>query len=159
MQKAEMKNLQSILGQFEKLISVIQGFSMEGLSSDTEEMPKEQMRFFADCSTRLWRLRQKMLQPGTDKPYAEMQKAYRHFESVWDTLAQFGIEIQDHTDMPYSGGLSLEVIDFQVVDGINEEKVIETIKPTIYYKSKSIQMGVVIVGKPESPKSKGGVGI
>lgn len=110
---------------------------------------KERVRMLADVGTGLWRLRQKMVKPGTSEPLDDMRRAYRHLESVWDTLAQSDVEIQDHTDTLFDSGLSLKVIAFQPTPGLGREMVIETIKPTIYYKGQSIQMGEVIVGTPE----------
>jgi len=49
--------------------------------------------------------------------------------------------------------MSLKVISFQPTPGLGRERVIETIKPTIYFKGKAIQMGEVIVGRPEGPQS------
>lgn len=113
-------------------------------------LPAEQdPRLFADIGTGLWRLRQKLVKPGTTQPLDEMRRPYRHLESVWDALAQAGVEIQDHTDKPFDSGMSLKVVSFQPTPGLERERVIETIKPTIYFKGKSIQMGEVIVGIPE----------
>jgi len=113
------------------------------------DLRKEQFRFLADIGTGLWRLRQKMVQPGTDRPVEEMRKAYRHFESVWDALSKAGLEVRDHVDTPYDAGLALNVIAFQPTPGLERERVIETIKPTIYFKDLWLQMGEVIVGTPE----------
>jgi hypothetical protein len=48
--------------------------------------------------------------------------------------------------------MSLKVVAFQPTPGIGRERVIETIKPTIYFKGKAIQMGEVIVGRPDGAK-------
>lgn len=115
---------------------------------------KQQMRLLAEVGTGLWRLRQKMQQPGTNRPLEEMRRAYRHLESVWDVLAEAGVEIQDHTDAPFDPGMSLRVIAFQPTAGIERERVFETIKPTIYFRKQTIQMGEVIVATPESAASQ-----
>jgi hypothetical protein len=107
------------------------------------------VRLLADIGTGLWRLRQKLVKPGTTQPLDEMRRPYRHLESVWDALAQAGEEIQDHTDKPFDSGMSLKVLSYQPTPGLGRERVIETIKPTIYFKGKLIQMGEVIVGIPE----------
>lgn len=106
-------------------------------------------RMLADVATGLWRLRQKMLQPGTDQPLEEMRRAYRPFASAWDALIEAGITILDHTDTPFNSGLLLRVLAFQPTPGIVRETVIETIRPTIYYKQQLLQPGEVIVGTPE----------
>jgi hypothetical protein len=103
-------------------------------------------RLLAEIGTGLWRLKQKMVRPGTDRPLEEMAKAFRHLESVWDVLSQAGVEIQDHTGKPFDSGLALRVLAFQPVPGIDREKIIETINPTIYLNGETIQQGTVIVG-------------
>jgi hypothetical protein len=121
----------------------------------TRSKPQEQiwdqqlLPFLADIGTGLWRLRHKMVKPGTNQPLVEMQRPFRHLESVWDALIQAGVDIQDHTDKPFDPGMSLKVISYQPMPGLGRERVIETIKPTIYFKGKMIQMGEVIVGRPQ----------
>jgi hypothetical protein len=95
-----------------------------------------------------------MLQPGTDRPREEMRRVFRHVESGWDVLAQAGVEILDHTDAPFSPGQSLKVIEYQPTPGLGREKVLETIKPTVYLKKHMVQMGEVIVGTPVQPQAK-----
>jgi hypothetical protein len=113
--------------------------------------PNENLPFLADVATGLWRLRGKMLEPGTDRPRDEMRRAYRFLDSVWDTLTQAGVEIRDHTDemVPEGGIYALKAIAYQPTPGIIREKVIETIKPSVYFKNQLIQMGEVIIGTPE----------
>jgi hypothetical protein len=119
-------------------------------SASSPDAPSEEMLSrLADAGLGLWRLRRRMVDPETDEPLEEMRRAYRHLESTWDALTEAGIEIQDHTDSLFDSGLSLKVIAFQAMAGLEREKVIETIKPTIYYKGKRIRMGEVIVGAPE----------
>ncbi len=109
---------------------------------------RAQMRLLADIGTGLWRLRGKMIQPGTDQPREEMRRTYRHVQAIWDALAQCGVEIQDHTDEPFQPGMSLKVIEFQPLAGIERAKIIETLKPSIYFKRQRIQIGEVLVNSP-----------
>lgn len=114
----------------------------------------------ADIATNLWRLRQKMLQPGTDLPLEEMRRAYRPFEAAWNSLLGAGIEVLDHTGNPFHSGLLLHVLAFEPTPGIVQETVIETVRPTVYYKQQLVQSGEVIVGVSEltnhSVESTGG---
>jgi hypothetical protein len=112
---------------------------------------KDHMHFLADVGTGLWRIRNKMVKPGTNEPLEEMRRVYRHLESTLNILIEAGLEIQDHTDTPYDPGMSLRVLTFQPTERVDRETVIETIKPTIYYKGQSIQLGEVIVGTPLIP--------
>jgi hypothetical protein len=139
------------LSAFEKLITIREADKNSERETLSTEAIKNQFQFLGEIGTGLWRLKKKMVQPGTDMPFDEMRKAYRHFESVWDALQEAGIEIQDHTETPYDPGMSLKVIAFQPVKGIDREKVIETVKPSIYYKNHLLRMGEVIVGTVETP--------
>jgi hypothetical protein len=118
-------------------------------SRDQARIKQKRNDFLSEIGTGLWRLRQKMTQPGTDKPTEEMRRAYRHLESIWDTLQKDGVNIYDHTGQDFDAGKSLKVLAFQPSPGLRRERVIETIKPTVYVGEEMIQMGEVIVGTPE----------
>ena len=125
-------------------------------------LDKQMTTLLADVATSLWRLRGKMIQADTGRPFEEMRRAYRHLESAWDALVQAGLDIQDHTDQPYDSGLSLSVIAIQPLPELTREMVIETISPSIYLKGRRIQTGQVIVGRPspvdaDAEVSSGGV--
>lgn len=115
---------------------------------------KAQERLLADVCTGLWRLRGRMLKPDSDEPLDEMRRAYRHLQSVWDALRQAGIEIRDHTGelVPEGGIYALKTIAFEPRPGFTRETVIETIRPSVYYRSETIQMGEVIIGTPPRPE-------
>jgi hypothetical protein len=139
-----------LLAAIEQLAQALAARTAEGTAQPDSAAEKKQMRFLAEVGTGLWRLRQKMIQPGTNRPQEEMRRAYRHLESVWDVLTEAGVEIQDHTDALFDPGMSLRVIAFQPTAGIERERVLETIKPTIYFQKRTIQMGEVIVATPET---------
>ena len=104
-----------------------------------------------DLCTGLWRLRRRMIDPETGRPLEEMRKPFRHLESVWDTLADAGVDIRDHTDepVPEYGSIGLSVLAYQPTPGLARERVVETVKPSIYVGGRLVQMGQVIVGTPE----------
>lgn len=107
-------------------------------------------RLLANLSTGIWRLHERMnADSADDTPEKSLRRINRHVDSLWQTLQESQVEIIDHTNTIFDSGLSLRVIAFQPVDGINQEIVIETIKPTIYFEGRIIQMGEVIVGTPE----------
>ncbi|MHB2149966.1 hypothetical protein ACX8XP_12980 [Calditrichota bacterium LG25] len=117
---------------------------------DINPNDKEMNQFLADLATGLWRLKQKMIKSGTNQPLESMNRAYRHLESIWDTVVQVGVDIKDHTGDLFDSGMSIKVLAFQPTEGLSREKIIETIKPSVYLKNKRIQMGEVIVGTPEN---------
>ncbi len=123
-------------------------------------------RFLADLGTSLWRLRLKMLPPGVEQPSEEMRRPYRHAQAMWDALNEAGVEIHDHTGevVPEGGDYGLKVLACQPTAGVGREIVLETIKPTIRWQRQTIQIGEVILAKPEGlpdenavPTSRGAV--
>ncbi len=92
-----------------------------------------------------WRLKKKMTDSKSGEPLTEMNRAYRHLESVLLTLEKEGVEIQDHDGQPFDAGLSIKVLAYQPTPNIEKEYVLETIKPSIYLKGDRILMGEVIV--------------
>jgi len=142
--------LRRLIGAIDQGRSVEQeGIEAEADSGRGREVSGPNVRFLAELGTGLWRLRQRMIEPETDRPPEGMRRAYRHLESVLDMMTEAGVKIQDHTDDPFDAGLSLRVIAFQTMPGIQRERVVETIKPTVYLGGQVIQMGEVIVASPE----------
>jgi hypothetical protein len=107
------------------------------------------IRILADVGTGLWRLKQRMLKPGTTRPLDEMNRAYRHLESTWDVLVSAGVEVIDHTNTPFEIGMQVKVLAFEPRPGISRERIVETIKPSVYYRNELIQLGEVLVATPE----------
>jgi hypothetical protein len=138
-----------------ELIKDLEKSILDSASKPSSILDKGQIGTLADVGTGLWRLRQKMVVPGTEKPLEEMRRAYRHLEFTLDALARTNIRIQDHTgEMVPEGGISkLKVLAYQPHPGIEHKQVQETIKPTIYYMDQMIQMGEVIVSVPEENAS------
>lgn len=109
--------------------------------------------FLAEVSVGAWRLKKKMVDSKTGEPLNEMSRAYRHLESVFITLKNEGIEIQDHDGQPFDPGMMLKVLAYQPTPGIEKEYVLETIKPSVYLKGELILMGEVIVATFFNEKS------
>jgi hypothetical protein len=121
-------------------------------TSTTDSRPsKEQVHFLGELGTHLLRLRHKLVDRQTKQPVEETRRIYRHLESAWDTLAQAGVEIRDHTGEPFpeNGVSSLKTLAFQPTAGIDRETVVETVRPTVYFRDKIIQIGEVVVAVPE----------
>jgi hypothetical protein len=103
----------------------------------------------AQIGTHLWRLKNKMVEPGLKRPRGEFSRAYRHLDAAWDVLTEAGVEILDLTGRPFDHGQSLRPLAFQPVPGLQRRMIVETISPSILFLGKVIQAGEVIVGVPE----------
>ncbi len=112
--------------------------------SETEEALLDMA---GDIGTLIWRIRNKLLDIN-DSP-ANLRRVSRDCESIYQSLAQNGFEIKTHNSQEYYSGMALKVIASQPVVNLKQQEIIETLKPTIYYKDKILQMGEVIVGTPE----------
>jgi len=104
----------------------------------------------SELGTYLWRIKERMVDRETGQPSEPNRRTFRHVQSAWDLLAENGIRILDHTDdiVPEGGIYSLKAIAYEPRDGLLRETVVETIKPTIYFQDRMIQMGEVIIGTP-----------
>ncbi len=138
--------LQSELQQLMKAISEIPE-PEENAPAHTDEAHG---KFLADLGTRLWRLRNRMAQPNSNEALPGMERPYRFFESVWNSLAREKIDVVDYTDQLYNPGIPMEIISHEKKANLTRKTIIETIKPAIFYKDKRIQIAQVIVGIPEN---------
>lgn len=102
-------------------------------------------------ATGLWRIRERMIDPKTREPLPEMRKALRHVDRTLEDLRDAGIEVRDHTgeSMPDIGVTALRVIAFESRPGLATQCVVETVKPSVFAQGRLVQMGEVIVGKPD----------
>ena len=79
----------------------------------------------------------------------QVRPLLRHINRMVECLNQMEIDLQNHTGQAFVSGMSLEVMAFQPIAGLAHEVVIETLKPTLYFRGHRIQTGQVIVATPE----------
>ena len=124
---------------------------IEASSQTKSKTEEELLDMAADVGTLVWRIQHRL--DATEELSKPLQKLSRDIERTWDALTQGGIEIKDHTGGDYEGGMALRVITSQPVSGLARRQIIETLKPTIYYRDRIIQMGEVIIGIPEETET------
>jgi len=113
------------------------------------------IKCMAAIATNAWKAKNKMVDNSTGEVRDDMKRVYRHIEGILDTLGEMGIEVKDHTGDAFDYGLPLKLVTTQPTPGITKEKVIETIKPTVYcQKTRIIQMGEVVVATPIQQQEK-----
>jgi hypothetical protein len=145
---APTAGLQVLVGA---LIRVIDDQSRQLTDNAAERRTRDSMdaNALAQLGTHLWRLRNKLLEPGLSDAKPEFGRAYRHFDAAWDALADAGIQIVDPTGRAFDEGQALKAIAFQSIGGIDRDTVVQTIKPTIFFRNERIQIGEVVVGTPD----------
>lgn len=117
---------------------------------DQESLLDRHYKNIAEVCTHLWRLQNKLLGSDNKTPLPGLERAYRHLEAAQDTLRRLGYRVVDHTGESYKEGTVLKVLDYEKVPDLNHEKIVETIKPSVFFGDKQIQIGEVIVGVPEN---------
>ena len=70
-------------------------------------------------------------------------------QRIKDIFKRQEIEVHDHVGEKYNDGMSLKPLHIDVVDYIptGEMKIIETVKPSVYFKGQIISHGEVIVAR------------
>jgi hypothetical protein len=103
----------------------------------------------ADLATNLWRVTKKLAGEQNGDAARGRKMASRHAQAAQESLAEAGIQVQDHDGTPFHPGLSLDVIAYEARQGTASETVVETVRPSVYRAGRCIQTGQVIVAQPE----------
>lgn len=133
-------------------------------STAAELPPQAPDSALADLATNLWRLDKKLAEDseggeGGDKARdgaagggqsaTNRRRAARHLRAAQDALGKAGVKAQDHDGMAFDMGLALDVLAYQPVPDATRETVHETVRPSVYRDGRRIQLGQVIVARPE----------
>lgn len=111
-------------------------------------VPANVTKALAVIATNIWKAKTKMVDASSGEVHDDMKRVYRHIESIFQAFQDMGLEVKDHTDEPFDYGLPLKVVTTQPTPGITKERVVETIKPTIYWQNQIIQHGEVVIATP-----------
>ncbi len=113
------------------------------------EPPSEWIKGVADIATNAWRAKNKIpKETGTGAVPEELKGINRHIEAMIQNFEDMGVKVKDHTGSRFDYGLPLKVVATQPTEGLGAETVLETIKPTIYWNDRIIQMGEVVIATP-----------
>lgn len=104
----------------------------------------------ATIATNAWRVRGKMVDPDTGEARDDMKRVYRHVEAIFDALKLMEIDIADPVGRTYDPGMALKVVASEPTPGLSKDTVKETIKPTVVWQGRLLQIGEVIVGTPQT---------
>jgi hypothetical protein len=103
----------------------------------------------------IWRALRKLDRHSGTLSAADLRQVRRQVQASRQALADDGLEIQEHDGLPFDSGQSLEALVFQDEPGLDREIVLETVRPTVYFRGERIQMGQVIVGRPAPEQPPG----
>jgi hypothetical protein len=111
-------------------------------------VPENVIKAMAVIATNAWKAKARMLDPASGEVRDDMKRVYRHIEAIFQAFGDMGLEIKDHTGDPFDYGLPLHVVTTQPTPGLTTERVLETIKPTIYWQRQVLQRGEVVIATP-----------
>src|SRR5438105_7380195 len=92
-----------------------------------------------DLMTACWRIQKRALR--TVEASEDSRRVLRELDAMFEIFHRIGFEIKDYTGETFDYGLPLRVITTQPVSGLDREKIVETIKPTLLWQNHLIQMG------------------
>lgn len=94
---------------------------------------------------RLDKVRDLIIKDTDQNSYSVIDQMQR----VKDIFKKQEIEVHDHNGESYNDGMSIKALHIEETDKLpsGELKVLETVKPSVYFKGQVISHGEVIVGK------------
>ena len=128
-----------------------------GLNGDTYDVSN----LVATLAIEFWRL-EKRLEKGkeslNEEKEREVNSVFDQIQRIKDVFKRQEIEVKEHTGDKYNDGMSVKALHFEEIDNLpeGEMKIIETIKPSVYFKGTAIFHGEVIVGKANKKSEEGG---
>lgn len=106
----------------------------------------------ADALTNLWRTARKLEAEEPDG--SATRQAARHLRTACDAFARAGLSFQDHDGVAFDPGMALEVIAYEPRPDVGSDVVLETVRPCVYSGERRIQVGQVIVARPQTRKDR-----
>jgi len=118
-----------------------------------EKLPDMFLKAVINIATSAWRIRCKVTdssgEPLEEISKADTKKIPKYIESIFESLVSLGIEVKDRTGEVFDYGLPEKVVTTIPQPGINKERIVETLSPTIYWRSQIAQLGEVVIATPE----------
>jgi hypothetical protein len=112
------------------------------------------LRTLASATTALWRVRAKLTgEPKVELP-AALRLLPRHVEAAWDALEAGGITVQDPRGQRYDPGLAVNPVTYIPDASVPPNTIVETLKPSVFWKDVLIQRADVILASPAEKIAK-----
>jgi hypothetical protein len=120
-----------------------------------ERLPDDVAKALVVMATNAWRIRVRLTDSNSGEPRDEvgkneLKKINRYVEAIFEVLTGIGMEVKDRTGEAFDYGLPEKVVTAHAQPGLTKEMIIETLRPTIYWRSQIAQQGEVVIGTPPS---------
>ena len=139
--------------QFENCVKSNCSLISENNAYDASELISS-IELVSSFAIEMWRLKKRI-----DKACVENNiddSVVDQMQRIKDIFSKQDVEICEHTDTDYNDGMSVKVLHVEEVDNLppGKMKVLETVKPSVYFKGQVISHGEVIVGKSKEKAKK-----
>lgn len=116
-------------------------------------IPIEFAREVVSMATQVWRIQTRVIDPLEGEPKElvsreDIRRIVRSLESMVGSLRQIGVEIKDRTGETFDYGLPEKVVSAQPQAGLTKERIVETMRPTIYWGNSIAQQGEIVIATP-----------
>lgn len=143
-----------MLAELDRLLTDLRAVApAEPAAPDDGQRPMDE-KGLAEAATSLWRAQRKLAQ-DQDGASRYSRSARQYLGLCRDALNGIGLVVQDHDGDPYHPGHRLEVISFEDDPAAETERVVRTVRPSIYFQDRHIQTGQVVVAGPEAGAADG----
>jgi hypothetical protein len=104
-------------------------------------------------TNQLWRIETVVNDPEngemkTDLSSQEMRKIANALEAIKQSVGELGIRIKDRCNEDFHPGLPDQVVTEEPREGISKERIIRTIRPTIFWNQTMVQRGEIDIAVP-----------
>lgn len=125
-----------------------------------EVIPENVAKAMLAMATNAWRIRTKLVDSATAEVREELtkedlKKVNRYMDAFFESLTSIGVEVKDRIGEAFDYGLPEKVITAEPQSGITREIIVETIRPTIYWRNQIAQQGEVVIATPIEQTDKG----
>lgn len=97
----------------------------------------------------MWRMEKRLKKLHEEKPDIDLGSFFDQMQRIKDICGREGVVVKDYSEENYKEGISLKVLHFEddpsLPPGIS--KIVETVRPTVFYNDKVIFHGEVVVAK------------
>ena len=104
-------------------------------------------------TNQLWRLETVVNDPEngemkTELSSQEMRKIANALDAIKQSIGELGIRIKDRCNEDFHPGLPDQVVTEEPREGISKERIIRTIRPTIFWNQTMVQRGEIDIAVP-----------
>jgi len=118
-----------------------------------EKLPDNFLKAIVNIATCAWRMRLKIMdslgEAREELTKDDIKKIKKYTESIFDSLFNIEIVVKDRIGEVFDYGLPEKVVTTLPQPGLSIERIIETLRPTIYWRSQIAQVGEVVIATPQ----------